>query len=132
MLEVEVAPGGGPPALHRHEYTEIFHFLEGAFEVSTTDDSRRLQTFTVNAGDVVSIPSLAWHNFKNIGRTPGRFVVVHTPTVMEALIDKIGQPIADPRNPPRPAGPPSPEQMQQLMAVIGTYMEMLPPDAIVR
>jgi hypothetical protein len=32
VLEVMVPPGGGPPVLHRHEYSEVFLFLEGGFE----------------------------------------------------------------------------------------------------
>jgi hypothetical protein len=83
-------------------------------------------------GDIVSIPSLVWHNFKNVGATPGRFTVVHSPTVMEALIRKIGVPVEDPLNPATPAGPPSAEQMQQMMAEIGKYMEMLPDGAVTR
>lgn len=132
MLEVVVPPGGGPPTLHRHKYVEIFQFLEGTFAISTTDERRKVQSYTVGAGDIVAIPSLVWHNFKNVGSTPGRFTVVHTPPVMEELLHKVGQPISDPHNPPHPAGPPAPAQMQQLLAEIGKYMEMLPPDAIVQ
>lgn len=59
VLEVTVPAGGGPPTLHRHEYVETFYFLEGTFEISTADSSYTLQTYAVEAGDVVSIPSMA-------------------------------------------------------------------------
>lgn len=131
MLEVTVPAGGGPPMLHRHEYTEIFYFLDGTFEISTAGEDYRLKTSVVKAGDVVAIPSMAWHNFKNVGASPGRFIVVHSPPVMETLVHEIGLPVADPNNLQTRDGPPSPEQMQQLMAKIGEYMEMLPPNKLV-
>jgi mannose-6-phosphate isomerase-like protein (cupin superfamily) len=132
VLENVVPPGGGPPALHRHEYAEVFYFLEGEFELSTTDDSYKLQTVILKAGDMLSIPSMVWHNFKNVGAVPGKFIVIHSPAVMEQFIREIGQPVAVPLNPPKPAGPPSAEQLQYVMGMIGKYMEMLPPDKLVR
>jgi mannose-6-phosphate isomerase-like protein (cupin superfamily) len=132
VLEVVVPPGGGPPALHRHDYAEVFYFLAGEFEVSTADASYTLKTVTVKAGDMVSVPSMAWHNFKNVGAAPGRFIVVHSPGIMEQLIREIGQLVADPRNPPKPDGPPSDEQRQHMMSMIGRYMEMQPPEKLAR
>ena len=128
VLEVTVAAGGGPPTLHRHEYTETFLFQEGEFEVSTLDADGSLGTFNVAAGDTVSIPSMAWHNFKNVGADPSRFIVVHSPAVMEEVVHEIGQRIEDPENPPEPEGPPSEEGMRRMMEVIGKHIEMLPPD----
>jgi hypothetical protein len=60
----------------------------------------------------------------------GKFLAIHTPPVMEALIFELGQPIDDPLNPPAPASPPSKEQQQRMMAMFQKYMEMLPADAI--
>ena len=128
VLEVTVAAGGDPPGLHRHEYAETFLFQEGEFEVSTLDADGSLGTFNVAAGDTVSIPSMAWHNFKNVGAGPGRFIVVHSPAVMEDVIHEIGQRIEDPENPPGPDGPPSEEEMLRMMEAIGRHIEMLPPD----
>lgn len=51
---------------------------------------------------------------------------------METLIREIGVPVADPQNLPTPSGPPSAEQRQQMLEQIGKYMEMLPPDKLVR
>ncbi len=60
VVEVNVPPGGGPPALHRHGYAEAFLFQEGEFEVSTVDEEDyALSTFRVTAGDTVSVPSIA-------------------------------------------------------------------------
>lgn len=128
VLEVTVAAGGGPPSLHRHEYTETFLFQEGEFEVSTQNEEDAPSTVRVGAGDTVSIPSMAWHNFKNVGDSAGKFIVVHSPAVMEAVIHEIGQRIEDPENPPESNGPPSEEEMLRMMEAIGQHIEMLPPD----
>jgi mannose-6-phosphate isomerase-like protein (cupin superfamily) len=132
VLEVTVPPGGGPPVFHRHEYSEVFLFQEGEFEVSTVDENYAPNTFEVGAGDTVSIPSMVWHNFKNVGVTPGKFVAVHSPAVMEDFMREIGRQIDDPHHPPAPDGPPSDEEMQRMMEIIGRYMEMLPPEKIGR
>ena len=130
VIEVNVPPGGGPPVLHRHGYAETFLFQEGEFEVSTLDADGAPSAVRVKAGDTVSIPSMAWHNFKNVGATPGRFIAVHSPAVMEDFMREIGQPIDDPHNPPKPTGPPSDEERQRMMEIIGKYMEVLPPEKI--
>lgn len=128
VLEVTVAAGGGPPSLHRHEYAETFLFQDGEFEVSTLNADGSLGKLTVAAGDTVSIPSMAWHNFRNVGDGAGRFIVVHSPAVMEEVIHEIGQRIDDAENPPERNGPPSEEEMRRMMEAIGKYIEMLPPD----
>ena len=131
VVEVNVPPGGGPPALHRHGYAEAFLFQEGEFEVSTVDEEDyALSTFRVTAGDTVSVPSMVWHNFKNVGTAPGRFIAVHSPAVMEDFMREIGRQIDDPQNPPQPTGPPSEEERQRMMEIIGKYMEVLPPDKV--
>jgi mannose-6-phosphate isomerase-like protein (cupin superfamily) len=130
VVEVKVLPGGGPPILHRHAYSEAFVFQEGEFEISTVDEDYSLSTFRVGAGDTVSIPSMAWHNFKNVGATPGRFIVVHSPAVMEDFLREIGRQIDDPQNPPQPSSPPSEEEQQRMLEIIGKYMEVLPPDKV--
>lgn len=130
VLEVTVPPGGGPPFLHRHEYSETFLFQEGEFEISTVDADYALSTVKVAAGDTVSIPSMAWHNFKNVGATPGKFLAIHSPAVMEDFMREIGQPIDDPHDPPEPEGPPSEAEQHRMMEIIDKYMEVLPPDKI--
>jgi mannose-6-phosphate isomerase-like protein (cupin superfamily) len=132
VFELRVPAGGGPPTLHRHEYSEVFYLLEGEFEISRLDAENRLQTATLKAGDTVAIPSLAWHTFKNVGAATGILLAVHSPPVMEELLHAIGVPIDDPLDPPTPAKPPSTEEQRRFMSLIGQYMEMLLPDAIAR
>jgi mannose-6-phosphate isomerase-like protein (cupin superfamily) len=128
VLEVTVPPGGGPPVLHRHASSETLHLLEGEFEFNTVDADKASSTLKVTAGDTVSIPSMVWHNFKNVGPTPGKFFAIHSPAMMEDFLREIGQPIDDPRNPPEPTGPPSEEERHRMLEIIQKYMEVLPPD----
>ncbi len=132
VLEVTVPPGGGPPVLHRHEHSEVFLFQEGEFEVSTVDEDYTPDMVRVGAGDTLSIPSMVWHNFKNIGETPGKFTAVHSPAVMEDFMREIGRQIDDAHHPPAPDGPPSDREMQRMLEIIGRYMEMMPPERMGR
>jgi mannose-6-phosphate isomerase-like protein (cupin superfamily) len=132
VVEVLVPPGGGPPILHRHTPSETFCILEGEFEINTADTANKLSTVKIKAGDTLSIPSRVWHNYKNVGATPGKFIAIQSPAGMENFFREIGKAIEDPLNPPRPAGPPSDEQRQKMMEIILKYMEVLPPDKISR
>lgn len=125
VLEVTVPPGGGPPMLHRHEYTEMFYVLSGEFIVNTLMNGSG-KMHTLHEGDTIAIPSMAWHTFKNAGKTPGKLLVVHNSAVMEGLLDELGVPLADPTNPP-PAAPPSAREVKKFMATVTKYMELLPP-----
>lgn len=131
MLENTVPAGGGPPTLHRHHYAEIFYILDGQFEITTLeaepdDAESKVRTMIATQGDTVAIPSLAWHNFKNVGETSGKFLAVHSPSGMEQFAREIGTPITDPLHPTVPAGPPSDEERQRIMGIITKYMEVLP------
>jgi mannose-6-phosphate isomerase-like protein (cupin superfamily) len=130
ILEITVPPGGGPPVLHRHEYSEVFMFQEGKFEVSTVNEDFELSEFEVGTGDTVSIPSMAWHDFKNVGATPDRFIAVHSTPMMEDFMREIGRQIDDPLSPPEPGPPPSEEEMRRMMGIIGKYMEVLPSEKV--
>ncbi|RDC66240.1 cupin domain-containing protein [Adhaeribacter pallidiroseus] len=132
VLEVTVPAGGGPPMLHRHVYAETFYFLKGTFLVSTTDSHSRIRTQLVQPGDVLSIPSMAWHNFKNVSDTPGRFLVVHSSPVMEGLLQELGQPWEDSSFLIAEEVPPTPQQLQAMRQVLEKYMEFLPPDQLTR
>ena len=132
VFDIIMPPGGGPPTLHRHQYSEVFTLLEGTFEVSTVDSNNALRTLSLEVGDALSIPSMVWHNFKNPGSVPAKLTVVHSSTIMEGFVRELGVPITDPQNPPVPDGPPSSEQMQNMMRVIRKYMEVMPLENVSR
>lgn len=130
ILEVLVPPGGGPPMLHRHHYAEVFYILEGVFEINTTDVENKLSTIKIETGDTLAIPSMVWHNFKNVGTTSGKFLAMHSPGGMEAFAREVGTPIEDPRQLLHAGSPPSEEQKQRLMESLLKYMDVLPFDKI--
>jgi mannose-6-phosphate isomerase-like protein (cupin superfamily) len=130
VMEVVVPPGGGPPSLHRHQYSEVFSILEGEFEISTLDLNQVLVVKKIKSGDTVAIGSMVWHNFKNVGDRSGKFTVIHSSTVMENFVLELGVPILDPLNPPVSDSPPSPEKLQNMMRVISKYMEVMPLETI--
>jgi hypothetical protein len=73
---------------------------------------------------------VAWHNFKNVGETPGRFIAGHSLTVMEDFMREIGRKIDDPHYPPEADDPPSEGEMQRMIEIMSKYMEMLQPDEV--
>lgn len=130
LIEVQVRPGEGPPAMHRHAYSEAFYVLSGEFEFVTTEsESGDRTTVRITEGDTIALPSMAWHNFKNIGSTTGKLLSIHSPSGMENFARELGIPIDDPLNPPQTIGPPSEEQRQKMMTTIRKYMEIMPFDS---
>jgi mannose-6-phosphate isomerase-like protein (cupin superfamily) len=71
LIFVDAAPGGGP-ALHRHDYDEVFVVQEG--EATMTAGERRL---VVRAGDIVVVPAGQPHGFVNSGDGPLRQLDIH-------------------------------------------------------
>src|SRR5687768_5362742 len=53
-LEMRMAPGGGPPVMHRHASGEVYYVIEGefTFHLGLGDDARRV---TARAGDTVPL-----------------------------------------------------------------------------
>lgn len=70
-IEVTAAPQSGP-ALHKHP-PEIFYIVNGEFEFY---GAKAEDTLKATAGDLVHIPSGAPHAYKNIGTTPGKYILI--------------------------------------------------------
>jgi len=129
VMEVIVPPGGGPPVLHRHESSEVFYILEGEFELSTVV-SGQLISALAKAGDTLAIPSMAWHNFKNIGTAPGKVLAIHSPTGLEKFAREIGTPINGTVQSPGVSAPPSESERERIMSIIEKYVEIMPIETI--
>ena len=110
--EATIPPGSGPP-LHRHQPQELFYILEGEFAFPTLRDGRP-HVVQATIGAVVHIPSWVPHTYKNVGATPGRLLATFTPPTLEGYFRDLGDPVADPSAPPRPAGPPDWERIAAL------------------
>jgi mannose-6-phosphate isomerase-like protein (cupin superfamily) len=78
-------PGWSLPA-HRHRNeAETIHIVEGDFEMEVEGVRSRL-----SAGQTVHVPRGAIHSGSNIGRRPGRRVVIFSPAGMERFFLEAG------------------------------------------
>lgn len=87
VLEIESAPGNGPPP-HIHEReNEVFYVLDGAFEFLLGDRLVRGE-----AGTFVFVPHGTVHRFRNTGDRPGRILVHFTPGGLDGFFREAGTP----------------------------------------
>ncbi len=66
QARVDFAPGASFPA-HRHPGEEIIYVLEGTLEYEVEGQP----PVTLKAGDVLFVPTGAFHSARNVGDTPG-------------------------------------------------------------
>lgn len=110
------APFGDSPPLHVHgTEDEIFHILEGEFRVQVANDIRRYGPGTVLLG-----PKGVPHTYRVESAAGGRFVTVTAHNGFERFVRAVGRRAERDELPP-PAGPPSPEAMQQLQTIARTF-----------
>jgi mannose-6-phosphate isomerase-like protein (cupin superfamily) len=100
--EVLMAPGGGPPLMHRHGPGELYHVLEGEFAFYIADEVGTVHRTTATAGAVVPIPGGRSHTIRNESPAGARALAVHAPgDVMErfahaaAALARTGSPTVD-------------------------------------
>jgi len=96
LIDMHVPPGGGPP-LHRHDFEEMFHILEG--EIAFTF---RGETVTARVGETVNIPARAPHRFKNVSNATARMLAMVTPPGLEEFFSIWGEPLPDRTSAPNP------------------------------
>jgi mannose-6-phosphate isomerase-like protein (cupin superfamily) len=78
VLELVIGPGKGP-ALHTHlREDELWYVLDGDFRFKAGDAMLRMP-----AGGMAFGPRGTPHAFQNIGETPGRLLVITTPSGLE-------------------------------------------------
>lgn len=77
--EVQMAPGGGPPVMHRHAPGELYHVLAGEFAFYIEDEYGVVRRSTASAGEVVPIPGGRPHTIRNESPADARAFVVHAP-----------------------------------------------------
>ena len=86
VMELRVAPGSGP-ATHIHlREDELWWVLEGEFRFRTADDWLRAST-----GGMAFGPRGMPHAFQNIADTPGRLLIVTTPSGVERFFEQFAQ-----------------------------------------
>ena len=69
LIEIEVAPGGGPKPHYHKTYTEHFEVLDGTLEVLVGEETRALP-----AGQKVVVPRNTLHRFRNATDETVRFL----------------------------------------------------------
>ncbi len=113
MFEAYVPAGNGsPPHVHLRE-DEMFYVIEGEFEFTVAGESKRL-----GAGDFLLGQRGVPHNFKNVGKSPGRMLITVTPAGFEDFFAEIGIELGSKEDMPIP---PTPEDIDKLLAAAPKY-----------
>jgi oxalate decarboxylase/phosphoglucose isomerase-like protein (cupin superfamily) len=84
--EVRMAPGGGPPALHRHEPSELYRVERGEFAFYLEDEDGAIRRRVAGEGETVPIAGRREHTIRNESDRDAAAFVVYTPGAdMEAF-----------------------------------------------
>ncbi len=78
-FEVHMAPGGGPPALHRHDPFELYRVTRGELALYVAGEDGVVRRRTAGPGEVVAIPGGAEHTIRNESDEEARAFVVFAP-----------------------------------------------------
>lgn len=78
LMEMRIAPGGGPPTHMHHGDAESFVVLEGSFRIRQGDTIR-----DIGPGAFVYGAPHVPHGFTNIGDGVGRILVIDSPPRIE-------------------------------------------------
>ena len=94
VMELVISPKKGP-ALHAHlREDELWYVFDGDFRFKAGDAMLRVST-----GGMAFGPRGTPHAFQNIGETPGRLLVITTPSGLERFFEEFAALL------PGPAGP---------------------------
>ena len=120
ILEAIVPPGGGPP-LHVHSREEEgFYILEGEMTFRVED-----RTVRATAGTFVNMPIGVRHAFRNESDKTVRMLIEVIPAGLEKMFEETGVPLAE----GEPAPPPSPAEIERLLAAAPKYgVTIFPPE----
>jgi mannose-6-phosphate isomerase-like protein (cupin superfamily) len=77
--QVTMAPGGGPPALHRHEASELYRVEDGALCFYVEDAEGAVRRRIAAAGETVAIPGGREHTIRNESASEAKAFVVYSP-----------------------------------------------------
>lgn len=115
---VRMPPGGGPPVMHRHEPSEVYHVLKGEFAFYVGHPDHDVVRVVVRAGQVMPLAGGTPHTIRNETDRDAVAFSVHTPgEVMEGFTRAVVAVSAD--------GPPAIEAVLAIAEQHG--IEMLGP-----
>lgn len=72
-------PGGGPPVMHRHAPSEIYHVLEGELVFYVGKDDGTVVRTPVRAGEVMPLAGNTPHTIRNESNAEAVAFGVHSP-----------------------------------------------------
>jgi mannose-6-phosphate isomerase-like protein (cupin superfamily) len=78
-FDVRMAPGGGPPALHRHDPFELYRVDRGELAFYIAGEDGVIRRRVVGPGATVAIPSMREHTIRNESGSEAQALVVFTP-----------------------------------------------------
>ena len=78
-FEGRMPPGGGPPALHRHDPAELYRVERGEFAFYIAEADGSVRRSTAGPGDVVAIPGGREHTIRNDSAAESAAFVVLSP-----------------------------------------------------
>jgi mannose-6-phosphate isomerase-like protein (cupin superfamily) len=78
-FEIRMPPGGGPPALHRHDPAELYRVESGGFAFYIGAEDGSVTRSTAGAGEVVAIPGGREHTIRNESTSDAAAFVVLAP-----------------------------------------------------
>jgi mannose-6-phosphate isomerase-like protein (cupin superfamily) len=78
-LEVRMPPGGGPPALHRHDPSEVYRVERGELALYVEDDAGAVRRTIAGPGAVVHILGGREHTNRNESEEEAQAYVVFAP-----------------------------------------------------
>ena len=108
-------PSGVVVALHRHEEPELLYVLEGSLEVYRSDGPSG-GWMAARVGDIVVIPSNVKHALRNGSSVPATLALV-TKSELYAFFRELAKPF----DPNQRQDAPTPEAIQELMAVAAKH-----------
>jgi mannose-6-phosphate isomerase-like protein (cupin superfamily) len=96
VIDMHIPPGGGPPP-HRHNFEETFIVQEGEM-VATF----RGEKVIVKAGDTITVPANAPHQFHNTSSQPVRMLCICSPAGQDKFFVEVGVQLPTRTTPPPP------------------------------
>jgi mannose-6-phosphate isomerase-like protein (cupin superfamily) len=112
FAEDYITPQHGPPPHVHHNEDECFYVIEGTFMFGLGD-----RTTVRGTGSAVFLPRGVTHVFKNIGSTPGRILLLASPSGFEKMVAAAGESIAS-----IPSGRTvAPAEIEKLLAVVPKF-----------
>jgi mannose-6-phosphate isomerase-like protein (cupin superfamily) len=101
VMQVDVAPGGGPPPLHTHDAHEFFWTLTGQLSYFRDDGEDGVTEITGGPGTHAFIPGGVPHTYRNFSDEPASYLgVLSPPQRMQDFLVEAGVQPGDPLRSP--------------------------------